>query len=89
MAFFQKISISATVGAGVGTRVELFEMIDDPQAPPPGSRGTVEGLDGAGDLLMRRDTGSGLKLIPGVDRFRRTCPECGEREALGAFYSSQ
>ena len=60
-----------------GTRVELVEM-DDPQAPPPGTRGMVEGVDDAGDLLMRWDTGSGLKLIVGVDRFRRVCPKCGK-----------
>lgn len=60
-----------------GTRVELVEM-DDQQAPPPGTRGTVEDVDDAGDLLMRWDTGSGLKLIVGVDSFRRVCPKCGK-----------
>ncbi len=35
-------------------------------------------MDGAGDLLMRWDTGSGLKLIVGVDRFRKVCPKCGK-----------
>ncbi len=59
----------------VGTRLELIKM-DDPQAPPPGTRGTAEGVDDAGDLLMRWDTGSGIKLIVGVDRFRRVCPKC-------------
>jgi hypothetical protein len=61
----------------VGTRVELIEM-DDQQAPSPGTRGTVEGVDDAGGLLMSWDTGSGLKLIVGVDRFRRVCPKCGK-----------
>lgn len=60
-----------------GTWVELVAM-DDPQAPPPGTKGTVEGVDDAGDLLMRWDTGSGLKLIVGVDRFRKVCPKCGK-----------
>ena len=35
----------------VGTRVELIEM-DDQQAPPPGTRGVIEGIDGAGDLQV-------------------------------------
>lgn len=61
-----------------GTVVELIEMVDDPQAPPPGARGMIEGIDGIGDLLVRWDTGSGLKLIPGVDRFRKVCPKCGK-----------
>ena len=35
-----------------GTRVELVRM-DDPQAPPIGTLGTVLGVDDAGSLLMR------------------------------------
>ena len=52
-----------------GTRVELVKM-DDPQAPPIGTLGTVEGVDGIGDLLMRWDTGSGLKVAYGEDVVR-------------------
>ena len=54
----------------VGTRVELVRM-DDFQAPPVGTRGTVRGVDGAGDLLMRWDTGSSLKVILGEDIIRK------------------
>ena len=50
------------------TRVELIEM-DDLFAPPSGTRGTVKGVDDAGQIMVRWDTGSGLSLIPGVDRF--------------------
>lgn len=60
-----------------GTRVELVEM-DDQQAPPQGTRGTVEGVDDAGDLLMCWDTGSCLNVIWGVDIIRKVCPKCGE-----------
>ena len=60
-----------------GTRVELIEM-DDQYAVPPGTRGTVESVDDAGDMLMRWDTGSWLKLIPGADKFRKVCPKCGK-----------
>ena len=52
-----------------GTRVELLGM-DDPQAPPMGTRGEVMGVYDAGQLLVRWETGSSLSLIPGVDSFR-------------------
>lgn len=51
-----------------GTRVVLDRM-DDIQAPPVGTMGTVERIDDAGNLLMRWDTGSGLNLVYGVDEF--------------------
>ncbi len=49
-----------------GTRVELVWM-DDIQAPPPGTKGTVLGVDDTGSLLMRWDTGSGLNVVYGED----------------------
>ena len=52
-----------------GTRVELLAM-DDPQAPPTGSIGEVMGVDDAGQILVRWETGSSLSMIPGVDSFR-------------------
>ena len=52
-----------------GTRVELLGM-DDPQAPPTGTMGEVIGVDDAGQLLVRWETGSSLSLIPDVDSFR-------------------
>ena len=42
-----------------GARVELVEM-DDPQAPPVGTKGTVLGVDDAGDVMVAWDNGSGL-----------------------------
>lgn len=51
------------------TRVELLAM-DDPQAPPTGTRGEVMGVDDAGQLLVRWETGSSLSLISGIDSFR-------------------
>ena len=49
-----------------GCRVVLVKM-DDVQAPPVGTRGTVLGVDDTGSLLMRWDTGSGLNVIFGED----------------------
>lgn len=53
-----------------GTRIELVSM-NDRQAPSPGTRGTVQGVDDAGDLLVRWDNGSDLKIIIGEDSFRK------------------
>ena len=50
-----------------GTRVELAFM-DDPQAPPVGTKGTVLGVDDTGSLLMKWDNGSGLNVVYGEDR---------------------
>ena len=50
----------------VGTRVVLVRM-DDVQAPPVGTKGTVLGVDDTGSLLMRWDTGSSLNVIYGED----------------------
>ena len=52
-----------------GTRVELVSM-DDMQAPPPGTKGTVIGVDDTGSLLMRWDNGSGLNVVYGEDTVR-------------------
>jgi len=50
----------------VGARVELVRM-EDVQAPPVGTKGTVLGVDDTGSLLMRWDTGSGLNVVYGED----------------------
>ena len=52
-----------------GTRLELISM-DDPQAIPPGSRGTVDHVDDMGTIHMRWDCGRSLGLVPGEDSFR-------------------
>ena len=49
-----------------GARVELLKM-DDPQAPPIGTRGTVRGVDDTGSIMVRGDTGSGLHVLYEVD----------------------
>lgn len=53
-----------------GCRVELVQM-NDAQAPPMGTRGTVIGVDDTASLLMKWDNGSGLNVICGVDVVRK------------------
>ena len=53
-----------------GTRVELLCM-DDVQAPPIGTLGTVLGVDDTGSLLMRWSNGSGLNVVYGEDIVRK------------------
>ena len=49
-----------------GTHVELLHM-DDVQAPPPGTRGTVRGVDDIGSIMVNWDTGSSLSVVYGED----------------------
>jgi hypothetical protein len=53
-----------------GTRVELIEM-DDAQAPPVGTLGTVIGVDDTGSILVAWDNGSHLNVIYEVDREKK------------------
>ncbi len=53
----------------IGTRVELVEM-EDIQAPPVGTKGTVRGVDDIGSILVDWDNNSGLSLVYGVDEFK-------------------
>lgn len=59
-----------------GTRVELVQM-DDPQAPPVGTKGTVEGVDDVGSIMVAWDNGSGLNVAYGVD----ICRKVGDADA--------
>lgn len=53
-----------------GCRVELVRM-DDPQAPPVGTRGTVRGVDDIGSIMVSWDNGCGLSVVYGADECRR------------------
>lgn len=59
-----------------GTRVELIRM-DDVQAPPVGTLGTVTAIDDTGSLLVNWDNGSGLNVIYGVDLVRKVVASDG------------
>ena len=53
-----------------GTRVALLQM-DDSQAPPIGTQGTVMGVDDIGSLMVKWDNGSSLHVLYGVDRVKK------------------
>ena len=53
-----------------GTRVELVRM-DDVQAPPIGTQGTVEGVDDTASLMVAWDNGSHLHVVYGEDEVRQ------------------
>ncbi len=54
----------------VGCRVELLRM-DDAQAPPIGTKGTVRYVDDVGSLGVAWDNGSSLQVVYGEDLCRR------------------
>ena len=54
----------------VGCRVELLRM-DDSQAPPIGTRGTVRGVDDSGSVMVAWDGGGSLHVLYGVDECRK------------------
>ena len=53
-----------------GTRVELGQM-DDPLAPPVGTKGTVKGVDDIGSIMVAWDNGCGLSVAYGADICRK------------------
>ena len=57
-----------------GTRVELLKM-DDEEAPPFGTRGTVLCVDDTGSIKVVWDNGILLNVVYGVDEVRRISEE--------------
>ena len=53
-----------------GARVELVKM-DDPQAPPIGTKGTVLGVDDIGSIMVAWDSGGSLNVVYGEDICRK------------------
>lgn len=61
-----------------GTRIRLNHM-DDPYAPIlPGTTGSVEYIDDAGNIHMKWDNGRSLSLIDGVDDFEIISDRSGD-----------
>lgn len=50
----------------IGTRVRLVKM-DDKQAPPIGTEGTVYGVDDTGSVMVHWDNGSSLNVVLDID----------------------
>ena len=70
-----KDALRATVGMlrinyPKGTRVELVKM-DDVQAPPIGTQGTVQLVDDIGTIMVDWDNGSKLGVVLGEDTCRK------------------
>lgn len=53
-----------------GCRVELTYM-DDVQAPPIGTKGTVIGVDDTASVMVNWDSGSRLNVIYGEDECKK------------------
>ena len=52
------------------TRIELMHM-EDNWAVQPGTRGTVDFVDDAGQIHMKWDNGSCLSYLPDIDRVQK------------------
>lgn len=57
-----------------GCTVELVHM-EDPQAPPKGTRGKVLHVDDIGTIHVEWENGSTMGVVPGVDMVRRLTEE--------------
>lgn len=53
----------------VGKRVKMIYTSDAYTDVVPGNEGTVSHVDDAGTVFVNWDCGSGLGLIPGIDKF--------------------
>ena len=56
-----------------GTQIELVSM-EDPDAVPPGTKGTVDFVDAVGTIHVTWENGRTLGVCPDVDRVRKVEP---------------
>lgn len=66
-----------------GTRIELLSM-NDSQAVPPGTRGTVKYIDDGAHIKMKWDNGRTLSIVPTEDSFRKLTEQELAEEKLNA-----
>lgn len=59
-----------------GTRIRLVQM-DDVQAPPVGTEGTVQDVDDAGSILVKWDNGSSMNVLPDIDIIQKVVDKHG------------
>ncbi len=64
-----------------GCRIVLDEM-DDVHAPKPGSQGTCQGVDDAGNILVNWDGGGSLNVAYGADTCHCVASEEEIRQSL-------
>lgn len=64
-----KKALEVSKAGMAGMRVKLLSM-EDPQAPAPGTEGTVQYIDDMGTIHVAWDTGCSLGLVPGVDEWK-------------------
>lgn len=53
----------------VGKTIVLIKM-DDPQAPPPNTRGVIQYTDGIGQIHVKWENGSTLAVQPENDQYQ-------------------
>lgn len=51
-------------------RIELISM-EDAHGVPPGTQGTVDYVDDAGNVHMKWDNGSQLSFLPDIDKCKK------------------
>jgi hypothetical protein len=68
-----------------GTRIVLNHM-EDKWAVPPGTRGTVEHVDDAGQNHPKWDNGRTLAIVPQVDSFRKLTEQELQEEQQNIFH---
>ena len=68
-----------------GTRIELIYMEDLYSKLQPGTRGTVIQIDYIGTIHCNWDSGSGLGLVYGEDRFRKLTEQELNEERQGQY----
>jgi hypothetical protein len=52
-----------------GKRIRLISMNDDPNPIPTGTLGTIQHIDGIGQLQVIWDNGRRLAVIPNIDEY--------------------